>query len=149
MEETEGKTGPCSDGWNCLPSLLFELKPKYSGGNKDNADFLQKISCVHCCTQCPGPAAGHCRHTPPLETPGHSEASLGQSFVWSLLLSPGSWCVHGSVCALQESVSPVLCKSWCSQFSRSVWEVWEHVCTVLYFEWIINRALLYSTGNSS
>ena len=30
----------------------------------------------------------------------------------SLLLSPGSWCVQGSVCALQESVSPVLCKFW-------------------------------------
>ena len=105
MEETEGKTGPCSDGRNCLSSLLFELKPKYSGGNKDNADFLQKISCMHCCTQCPGPAAGHCRHTAPLETPGHSEASLGQSFVGSLLLSPGSWCAQGSVCALHEYIS--------------------------------------------
>ena len=30
----------------------------------------------------------------------------------SLLLSPGSWCTQGSVCALQESLSPVLCKSW-------------------------------------
>ena len=27
-----------------------------------------------------------------------------------LLLSPGSWCTRGSLCALQESVSPVLCK---------------------------------------
>ena len=38
--------------------------------------------------------------------------SLGQSLVGSLLLSPGSWCTQGSVCALQESVSPVLCKFW-------------------------------------
>ena len=30
----------------------------------------------------------------------------------SLLLSPGSWCTQGVVCALQESVSPVLCKFW-------------------------------------
>ena len=30
----------------------------------------------------------------------------------SLLLSPESWCTQGSVCALQESVSPVLCKFW-------------------------------------
>ena len=30
----------------------------------------------------------------------------------SLLLSPGSWCTQGFVCALQESVSPVLCKFW-------------------------------------
>ena len=47
---------------------------------------------------------------PLLETPGHSRASLGQSLVGSLLLSPGSWCTQGFVCALQESVSPVLCK---------------------------------------
>ena len=39
------------------------------------------------------------------EAPGHSQASLGQSLVVSLLLSPGSWCVQSSVCALQESVS--------------------------------------------
>ena len=46
------------------------------------------------------------------ETPGHSQASLGQSLVGSLLLSPGSWCAQCYVCALQESVSPVLCKFW-------------------------------------
>jgi len=43
--------------------------------------------------------------TPPLETPGHSWASLDQSLVGSLILSPGSWCTQGFVCALQESVS--------------------------------------------
>ena len=37
----------------------------------------------------PVPAAGHCRPTPPPETPGYSQASLGQSLVGSLLLSPG------------------------------------------------------------
>ena len=60
----------------------------------------------------PNPAAGHHRPTPPPETPGHSWASLGQSLMGSLLLSSGSWCTQGSVCALQESVSPVLCKFW-------------------------------------
>ena len=30
----------------------------------------------------------------------------------TLLLSPGSWCAKGFVCALQESISPVLCKFW-------------------------------------
>ena len=48
----------------------------------------------------------------PPKTPGHSQASLGYSLVGSLLLSPGSWCARGSVCALQESISPVLCKFW-------------------------------------
>ena len=56
------------------------------------------------------PEAGHHRPMPPPETPEHSWASLGQSLVRSLLLSPGSLCTQGSVCALQESVSPVLCK---------------------------------------
>ena len=70
-----------------------------------------KRSCV--CTaalSASNPAAGHHQPTPLLETPGHSWASLGQSLVWSLLLSPESWCTQGFVCALQESVSPVLCK---------------------------------------
>ena len=53
----------------------------------------------------PNPAAGHHRPMPLLETPGHSRASMGQSPVGSLLLSPGSWCIQGSVCALQEPVS--------------------------------------------
>ena len=56
------------------------------------------------------PAAGHCQPTPLPETSGHSQASLGQSLVGSLLISPGSWCAQGSVYALQESVSLVLCK---------------------------------------
>ena len=38
-----------------------------------------------------------------LETPGHSQACLGQSLVGSLLLSSGSWYTQSSVCA-----SPVL-----------------------------------------
>ena len=58
----------------------------------------------------PDPASGHHRLTPPPETPGHSREILAQSLVGSLLLSPGSWCTQGSVCALQEFVSPVLCK---------------------------------------
>ena len=73
----------------------------------------------HACTaslSASNPAAGHRRPTPPLETPGHLQASLGQSLVESLLLSPGSWCAQGFVCALQESVSPVLCK-FCNQIS--------------------------------
>ena len=60
------------------------------------------------------PAAGHRQPMPLPETPGHSRTSLGQSHVGSLLLSPGSWYTQGSVCALQESVSPVLYK-FCNQ----------------------------------
>ena len=40
-----------------------------------------------------------------------TQASLGQSLLGSLLLSPGSWCTR--FCrALQESASPVPCKFW-------------------------------------
>ena len=52
----------------------------------------------------PNPVAGHCRPMPPLEIPGHSQASLPQSLVGTLLFSSGSWCTEGFVCALQESV---------------------------------------------
>ena len=38
----------------------------------------------------PDATAGPCQPTPLPETPGHSQASLAQSFVGSLLLSPGS-----------------------------------------------------------
>ena len=41
-------------------------------------------------------------------------ASLAQSLVGSLLLSPGSSCAQGFVCALQEFASPVLWK-FCNQ----------------------------------
>ena len=54
------------------------------------------------------PATGHHQPTPLPETPGHSQATWGQSLVGSLLLSPGFWYSQGFVCALQESVSPGL-----------------------------------------
>ena len=65
------------DGWGCVPSQLFGLRP-------------------------------------PPETPRHSQASLTQSLVGTLVLSPGSWCAQSFVCALQESVSPILYK-FCNQ----------------------------------
>ena len=69
----------------------------------------------HACTaplSAPNPAAGHHgpMHLP--ETPGHSQASLGQCLLGSLIFSPGSWWAQAFDCALQESVSPVLCKFW-------------------------------------
>ena len=60
----------------------------------------------------PNPAAGHHQPMLPPETPGHSQASLSQSLVGSLLLSLGFWYTQGSICGLQESVSPVLCNFW-------------------------------------
>ena len=63
----------------------------------------------------PNPAAGHHQPTPPPGSPGYSWVSLGQSLVESLLLSPGTWCIQGSICALQESISQS-----CVSFGSSV-----------------------------
>ena len=30
------------DGWSCVLSLLFDLRPNYSEGNEDNGDLLQQ-----------------------------------------------------------------------------------------------------------
>ena len=60
----------------------------------------------------PDPVADH--FWPLLETPGYLQATLVQSLLGSLLLSPGSQCTQGFVCALQESVSLVLWK-FCNQ----------------------------------
>ena len=98
------------DGRGYVPSLLFDLRPNYPESNEDNGNFLQKIPCMHCHTQCPNPAAGHHRLTPLSETPGHAQASLGQSLVGSLLLS--SWVlVHTRFCLYPLRIcfpSPVL-----------------------------------------
>ena len=57
----------------------------------------------HACTATPSaPSPDRCLYWRLLDT---IQASLGQSLVGSLLLSPGSWCTQGSVCACQESVS--------------------------------------------
>ena len=51
-----------------------------------------KISHAHSSAlSAPDQAAGHRWPVSPLDTPGHSQASLSQSLVGSLLLSPGSW----------------------------------------------------------
>ena len=95
----------------CVPSLLFDLRPKYGGGNEDNGKLLQKVRCTHCLPQCLQP----CSRPPPTHTSARdswTHTGLGQSLAGSLLLSPGCWCAQGLVCALQKSVSPVLCKFW-------------------------------------
>ena len=71
----------------------------------------------------PNCAAGHCRPTPLPETPGLSQASPDQSLVGSLLLSPGSCYAPGFVCALKESVSPVLC-GYCNQIPLQSQVTW-------------------------
>ena len=33
------------DGWDCVPSLSFDLRPNFGGDNEDNGDLLQKVPC--------------------------------------------------------------------------------------------------------
>ena len=62
MGETDAReTGSCFDGQGCVPSLLFDLRPNYGGGNEDNGELLQKVPCTHNHTQFPWP----CSRPPP------------------------------------------------------------------------------------
>ena len=79
-----------ADGWACVPSLLFDLKQNYGGGNEDNGDLIQRSHAHSGTLSAPNPAAGHRQPTPLPETPGHSQASLSQTLVRSLLLCSGS-----------------------------------------------------------
>ena len=94
---------------------LFDLRPKYGGGNEDNGDLLQKVHAGTAALSALDPATGHCQPTP-LQTHTSTGDSwtltgkFGSVSLGSLLLSSGSWCAQAFVCALQESVSPVLCK---------------------------------------
>ena len=101
------------DQWSCVPSLLFIRGQTFMV--EVMKIMVTSFSRSHAGTatlSVPNRAAGHHRPTHLPETPGHSRVSLGQLLVGSLLLSPGSWCAQGSVCALQEPISPVLCKFW-------------------------------------
>ena len=92
--------------WYCVPSLYFDLRPNYGRGNGSKGDLLQMGLGQHVGTlrtvifSAPDPMEGLCRPMALPETPGHSQASLAQSLVRPLLLSPGSWCTQVSVCAL-------------------------------------------------
>ena len=93
------------EGQGCVPSLLFDLRLNYSGGDEDNGDLLHKVPCTHGYTQCPQP----CSRPPPTHTSTRDSWTLtGKSGPVSRgVTAPFSWVlVHtGSVCALQESVS--------------------------------------------
>ena len=91
------------DGQGCIPFLLFDLRLNYGGGNEDNGDLLQKVPCNHCYTQCPQPCSRPLLTHTSARDSWHSQTSLGQSLVGSLLLYPGSWCTQGFVCTPQES----------------------------------------------
>ena len=102
------------DGWGCVSSLLFDLRPNYCGGNEDNGDLLQKVPYMYCLTQCPQP----CSRPPPTHTPaGGSWTHTGKSGSVSCgVTAPFFWVVvHTMFCLYPpKSVSPVLWQ-FCNQ----------------------------------
>ena len=83
---------------------------------------------------------------PLLDTPGHSQASLDQSIVESLLLSSESWCAQGFVCALQESVSTVLCKFWWLYGGVEGDRLQDSLCHTQFYSCPCSRPLLTCTS---
>ena len=103
------------DGRGCVPSLLFDLRPNYGGGNEDNGDPLQKVPS----TQCPRP----CSRPPPTHASARDAWTLtgkSGSVSWghcSFLLGPGA---PGSACVLQESVAQACVSSGGSMVGLTV-----------------------------
>ena len=98
------------EGWSCVSSLLFTWGQTMVEVMKIMATSFKGSHAHSAILSAPNCAAGHCQPTP-LLTPGHSQASLGQSLVGSLLLSPGSWCTRFCLCP-PRAYFPVLCKFW-------------------------------------
>ena len=100
------------DGWGCVPPCCLTWGQTMVEVMKIMAASFKRSHAHNAALSGPDPAAGHHWPATLTETPGHSRASLSQSLVGSLLLSLRSFFTQGFVCALQESVSPVLCKFW-------------------------------------
>ena len=109
---SESLTQLSVDRRDCVPSLLFDLRPNYGGGNEDNGDLLQKVPHTHCCTQSPQP----CSRPPPTHaTTNDSWTLTGKSGSVSYgVTAPFSWVlVRTRFCLWPPRVYfPVLCKFW-------------------------------------
>ena len=87
-----------ADGWGCIP-------------DRGNRDLLQKDLGQHvvpprtAAGSVPDPTADHCGPKSAPETPKLAGKS-GSVSCGVTVLSPGSWCTHGSFCAFQESLFP-------------------------------------------
>ena len=84
--------------WGCVPSLLFDLRPNYGGGNEDNGDLLQKVLCKHCHTHCPQPCSRplstHASTGDSLTVTGKSNSvSCGDTAPFSCLLVHTRFCL--------------------------------------------------------
>ena len=97
-------------GQGCVPSLLLTWDQTMVEVMKIMVTSFKRSRGCTASLSAPDPAAGHHWPTPPPETPGHSRASLGQSLVGSLLLSPGSWSAK-VLFVPSKSLSPHSCEN--------------------------------------
>ena len=88
---------------------LHFLSLNYGGGNEDNCDLPQKISCTYCYNPCPQPCS-----RPPLTFTRDSWTPTGKSRTVSCGVTiPFSWVlVHKILLCSPEIYFPVLCKFW-------------------------------------
>ena len=103
---TEGETGSCSEGWGHAQYIfnpIFCCWPVFPPccltwgwamveAMKIMVTSFKRSHARTAILSATNPASGHHWPMPPSETPGHSQASLGQSPVGLLLLPLGSWC---------------------------------------------------------
>ena len=82
------------DGWGCFPSLLLTWSQTMVEVLKIMGTSFKRSHAGTATLSAPNRAPGHCQPTPPLEIPGHSWASLGQSLMGSMFLYLGSWCAQ-------------------------------------------------------
>ena len=99
------------DGWRCGPSLWFTWGQTMVEVMKIMVTSFKRSHAGTATLSVPNLVAGYHWPMPLLETPGHSQASLGQSLVGSLFLSPGSWCTRLSLCP-PRVYFPIMCKCW-------------------------------------
>ena len=98
------------DGWSCVPSLLFTWGQTMVEVMKIMVTSFKRSHAGTATLNAPNPASGQHRPMPPLETPGHSWASL-VSLLWghySFLLGPGA---HKVLFVPSKSLFPQFCVS--------------------------------------
>ena len=93
------------DGQGCVPSLLFDLRSNYGGGNEDNGDLFQKVQCTP--QSCSRPLWTHA-------SAGDSWTLTGKSGLVSCGIT-ASFFLQTKVCIVKAMVFPVVmygCESW-------------------------------------
>ena len=108
------------EGQGCIPSLLFDLRPNYGGGNEESGDLLQKVPCMLCLTQCPQTCCRHCQRLATADPRLcqrllNTHPQVWVTLLWghcSFLLGPG---VYKVLFMLSKCVFPHTLCNFCNQ----------------------------------